>query len=57
MMIWFAGVLQKTCCNNANKNKANKKHWVVSVMSFNIFKQIDWHYVVRQYVLLQTQNH
>ena len=21
MMIWFAGILQNACCNNANKNK------------------------------------
>ena len=25
MMIWFAGILQNTCCNKANKNKTTKK--------------------------------
>ena len=34
MMIWFAGILQNTCCNNSKKIQ-QKKHWVVSVMSFN----------------------
>ena len=33
-MIWFAGILQNTCCNNSKKIQ-QKKHWVVSVMSFN----------------------
>ena len=34
MIISFTGILLNTCCNNDNKNKT-KKHWVVSVMSFN----------------------
>ena len=34
MMIWFAGILQNTCCNKTNQNKTNKKLWVVSVVSF-----------------------
>ena len=25
MMIWFAGILQNTCCNKTNENKTNKK--------------------------------
>ena len=25
MMIWFAGILQNTCCNKANKNKTTTK--------------------------------
>ena len=25
MMIWFAGILQNTCCNETNENKTNKK--------------------------------
>ena len=25
MMIWFAGILQYTCCNKTNENKTNKK--------------------------------
>ena len=29
MMIWFAGILQNTCCNRINENKTKKKHWVV----------------------------
>ena len=28
-MIWFAGILQNTCCNRINENKTKKKHWVV----------------------------
>ena len=27
MMIWFAGILQNTCCSKTNENKTNKKHW------------------------------
>ena len=25
MMIWFAGILQKTCCNKTSENKTNQK--------------------------------
>ena len=25
MMIWFAGILQNTCCNQTNENKTNKQ--------------------------------
>ena len=24
MMIWFAGILQNTCCNKTNENKTNQ---------------------------------
>ena len=26
MMIWFAGILQDTCCNKTNENKTTKKN-------------------------------
>ena len=25
MMIWFAGILQDTCCNKTNENKTNEQ--------------------------------
>ena len=44
MMIWFAGILLiNTCCNSDNKNKT-KKHWVVSVMSFNTIMRVEWNF-------------
>ena len=41
-MIWL-GILLNTCCNNDNKNKT-KKHWGVSVMSFNTITRIEWNF-------------
>ena len=38
MTIWFAGILQNTCCNNGKKNKTKIKLRVVSVVYFNYIK-------------------
>ena len=40
MKIWFAGILQNTCCNKTNENKTKKTRLVVSVVSFTQFRAL-----------------
>ena len=41
MMIWFAGILQNTCCNKTDENKTNKKnHWVECGVFYSITRVV-----------------
>ena len=56
MMIWFAGVLQDTCCNKTDENKTNKKKtlsWVWCL--FHNYARIDWHHVTSVRFTANTQ--
>ena len=55
MMIWFAGILQNTCCNNTNKNKTNKKTLSCKCGVFYTITRIDWHYVTSVCFTANTQ--
>ena len=47
MMIWFAGILQDTCCNETNENKTNKKK--NTECEFSVFYSITLDYRVISY--------
>ena len=56
MMIWFAGILQDTCCNKTDENKTNKKKtlsWVWCL--FHNYARIDWHHVTSVRFTANTQ--
>ena len=55
MMIWFAGILQNTRCNNTNENKTNKKTLSCKCGVFYTITRIDWHYVTSVCFTANTQ--
>ena len=56
MMIWFAGVLQDTCCNKTDENKTNKKKTLTWVWClFHNYARIDWHHVTSVRFTANTQ--
>ena len=50
-MIWFADILQNTCCNKANENKTKKTLSCVCGVFYTIART---DYVSHHRVLLQT---
>ena len=42
MMIWFAGILQYTCCSKTNENKTNKKMLSFECDVFYTITRVDY---------------
>ena len=56
MMIWFAGILQNTRCNNTNENKTNKKTLSCKCGVFYTITRIDWHCHISVFYCKHTNN-
>ena len=54
-MIWFAGILQNTCCNRINENKTKKNTELCVVFLHNFAHSLTWsHMHQTECVLLRT---
>ena len=49
MMIWFAGILQNTCCNQTNENKTNQKTLSCEFSVFYSITRVDYRVISYKY--------
>ena len=49
MIIWFAGILQNTCCNKTNENKTNLKTLSCKCGVFYTIKRVDYRVISHKY--------
>ena len=49
MMIWFAAILQNTCCNKTNENKTNQKTVSCECGVFYTITRVDYKVISYQY--------
>ena len=50
MMVWFAAILQDTCCNKTNENKTNKQKTLSSKCGvFYTITRVDYRVISYKY--------